>query len=132
MVVALLQAWTWVVVIIMVIYAFRHWRFTWNRISARQRPYYQDLIDSELPAVSVIVPMHNEAEVAKKVLEALINSSYPSTAAGASIVMVLPALVGMAIGQLVRHMLSPVLFKKVFFGSLILLGLHMIVREMLR
>jgi cellulose synthase/poly-beta-1,6-N-acetylglucosamine synthase-like glycosyltransferase len=64
-------------VIIMVVYAFRHWRFTWNRISARQRPYYQDLIDSELPAVSVIVPMHNEAEVAKKVLEALINSSYP-------------------------------------------------------
>ena len=77
MVVALLQIWTWVVVAIMMIYAFRHWRFTWNRISARQRPYYQDLIDSELPPVSVIVPMHNEATVARKVLEALINSSYP-------------------------------------------------------
>ena len=52
MVVALLQIWTWIVVIIMVVYAFRHWRFTWNRISARQRPYYQDMIDSELPPVS--------------------------------------------------------------------------------
>ena len=77
MVVGILQAWTWVVVAIMMIYAFRHWRFTWNRISARQRPYYQDLIDSELPPVSVIVPMHNEAGVARKVLEALIDSSYP-------------------------------------------------------
>ena len=77
MVVAVLQVWTWVVVAIMVLYAFRHWRFTWNRISARQRPYYQDLIDSDLPPVSVIVPMHNEATVARKVLEALIASNYP-------------------------------------------------------
>ena len=77
MVVGVLQVWTWVVVAIMVLYAFRHWRFTWNRISARQRPYYQDLIDSDLPHVSVIVPMHNEATVARKVLEALIASNYP-------------------------------------------------------
>jgi cellulose synthase/poly-beta-1,6-N-acetylglucosamine synthase-like glycosyltransferase len=77
MVVAVLQVWTWIVVLIMVVYAFRHWRFTWNRISARQRPYYQDLIDSDLPPVSIIVPMHNEASVARKVLEALIQSNYP-------------------------------------------------------
>lgn len=77
MVVALLQAWTWVVVVIMVVYAVRHWRFTWNRLSARQRPYYQDLIDSELPPVSIVVPMHNEASVALKVLDALLASNYP-------------------------------------------------------
>jgi cellulose synthase/poly-beta-1,6-N-acetylglucosamine synthase-like glycosyltransferase len=77
MVVVLLQIWTWLIVAIMMIYAFRHWRFTWNRISARQRPYYQDLIDSELPPVSIIVPMHNEATVARKVLDALIASHYP-------------------------------------------------------
>jgi cellulose synthase/poly-beta-1,6-N-acetylglucosamine synthase-like glycosyltransferase len=77
MVVALLQAWTWVVVAIMMVYAFRHWRFTWNRISARQRPYYQDLLDSELPPVSIIVPMHNEAAVAKRLLESLVDSNYP-------------------------------------------------------
>jgi cellulose synthase/poly-beta-1,6-N-acetylglucosamine synthase-like glycosyltransferase len=59
------------------IYAVRHWSFTWNRLSARQRPYYQDLIDSELPHVSIIVPMHNEATVAQKVLDALIASNYP-------------------------------------------------------
>jgi len=76
-VVTLLQTWTWVVVAIMVVYAFRHWRFTWNRISARQRPYYQDLLDSELPPVSIIVPMHNEAAVAKKLLDSLVDSNYP-------------------------------------------------------
>jgi cellulose synthase/poly-beta-1,6-N-acetylglucosamine synthase-like glycosyltransferase len=77
MAVALLQGWTWIVVVIMVIYALRHWRFTWNRISARQRPYYQDMIDSELPRVTIIVPMHNEAAVAMKSLDALIASNYP-------------------------------------------------------
>lgn len=77
MVVVLLQIWTWVVVAIMMIYAYRHWSFTWNRISARQRPYYQDLLDSELPPVTIIVPMHNEAQVAKKLLDALIDSNYP-------------------------------------------------------
>jgi cellulose synthase/poly-beta-1,6-N-acetylglucosamine synthase-like glycosyltransferase len=61
----------------MMIYATRHWHFTWNRLSARQRPYYQDLLDSELPRVTVIVPMHNEAAVARKLLEALIASNYP-------------------------------------------------------
>ena len=77
MVVAILQLWTWIVVAIMMVYAFRHWRFTWNRLSARQRPYYQDLIDSELQPVSIIVPMHNEASVAKKLLDALVQSNYP-------------------------------------------------------
>jgi cellulose synthase/poly-beta-1,6-N-acetylglucosamine synthase-like glycosyltransferase len=77
LVVIILQAWAWVIAAIMVIFAFRHWRFTWNRLSARQRPYYQDLLDSELPRVTVIVPMHNEALVAKKLLDALVDSNYP-------------------------------------------------------
>ncbi len=75
--VVVLQTWTWFVVSIMMVYAFRHWRFTWNRLSARQRPYFQDLLDSELPAVSIIAPMHNEAAVARKLLDALIASNYP-------------------------------------------------------
>jgi cellulose synthase/poly-beta-1,6-N-acetylglucosamine synthase-like glycosyltransferase len=78
MVVALLQGWTWVVVAIMFVYAVRHWLFTWNRISARQRPYYQDMIDSELPPVSIILPMHNEAVVAAASLDAIVTSNYPN------------------------------------------------------
>jgi cellulose synthase/poly-beta-1,6-N-acetylglucosamine synthase-like glycosyltransferase len=77
LVVIILQVWTWVIAAIMVVFAFRHWRFTWNRLSARQRPYYQDLLDSELPRVSVIVPMHNEASVVKKLLDAMVASNYP-------------------------------------------------------
>jgi cellulose synthase/poly-beta-1,6-N-acetylglucosamine synthase-like glycosyltransferase len=77
LVVTILQVWAWVIAAIMMVFAFRHWRFTWNRLSAHQRPYYQDLLDSELPRVTVIVPMHNEAAVAKKLLDALIASNYP-------------------------------------------------------
>jgi len=75
--VAVLQVWTWIVVAIMVIYAIRHWYFTWNRLSGWQRPYYQDLLDSELPPVSIIVPMRNEETVATAMFEALIASNYP-------------------------------------------------------
>ena len=48
--VTLLQAWSWIVVGILLLYAVRHWYFTLNRVSARQRPSYQDLLDSDLPA----------------------------------------------------------------------------------
>lgn len=75
--VAILQAWTWIVVTIMLTYAIRHWTFTWNRLSARQRPSYQDLLDSDLPPVSIIVPMHNEDLVAAAMFDALVASNYP-------------------------------------------------------
>lgn len=75
--VIVLQTWTWIVVAIMLLYAIRHWYFTWNRISGRQRPSYQDLLDSDLPAVTIVVPMHNEALVAAAMLDALVASNYP-------------------------------------------------------
>jgi cellulose synthase/poly-beta-1,6-N-acetylglucosamine synthase-like glycosyltransferase len=75
--VVLLQAWTWIVVAILLIYAIRHWYFTYNRIAGRQRPTYQDLLDSDLPPVSIIVPMRNEERVATEIFDALIASSYP-------------------------------------------------------
>jgi len=37
----------------------------------------------------------------------------------------------MAAGQYLRQKLSPVLFRKCFLGSLILLGIHMIANEVL-
>jgi len=66
-----------VVVAIMLIYAIRHWYFTLNRLMGRQRPYYQDLLDSDLPPITVIVPMRNEASVVAAVLDALVASNYP-------------------------------------------------------
>ena len=75
--VAILQAWTWIVVAILLVYAIRHWYFTLNRVAARQRPSYQDLLDSDLPPVTIIVPMRNEDRVATTIFDALIASNYP-------------------------------------------------------
>jgi len=76
-IVTILQVYTWIVVGIMLVYAIRHWLFTWNRLSGKQRPSYQDLLDSDLPHVSIIVPMHNEDLVAEAMFEALVASNYP-------------------------------------------------------
>ena len=46
--------------------------------------------------------------------------------AGQSLVAVLPALIGMAAGQRVRHRLSPQAFKRGFFIGMLLLGLAML------
>jgi len=75
--VLVLQAYVWIVVIIMTIYAVRHWTFTWNRVATIQRPFYQDLLEGNYPPLTVLVPMHNEGEVARKALEALIAADYP-------------------------------------------------------
>jgi cellulose synthase/poly-beta-1,6-N-acetylglucosamine synthase-like glycosyltransferase len=62
---------------IMIIYFIRHFIFTLNRLIGRQRIYYQDILDSELPTLSVFVPMHNEEKVAADVLHHLILADYP-------------------------------------------------------
>jgi uncharacterized membrane protein YfcA len=59
------------------------------------------------------------------------NAHYSGAALGASVLMLLPALAGMAAGQRLRHRLSAALFRQCFLGSLILLGIHMIVKELL-
>ena len=51
--------------------------FTLNRAFGEQRLGYQDIIDSDLPYVSVLIPMHNEEKVAENVLNALLNTDYP-------------------------------------------------------
>lgn len=77
MVVTLLQIWVGIVVFIMSVYAVRHWWFTFNRMRMRQRPFFQDLYDNDLPAVSVVVPMHDEERVAARVLDTLLAMRYP-------------------------------------------------------
>jgi len=59
------------------------------------------------------------------------NGRYSGAAAGASLLMLLPALLGMQLGQMLRDRLSPALFRKCFLASLVLLGLHMIAQELL-
>ncbi|MGQ9557956.1 MAG: glycosyltransferase [Desulfurispora sp.] len=52
--------------------------YVYNRLLGSQRPYYQDLHDSELPSVTVIIPMHNEEKVAADILNATLRFSYPA------------------------------------------------------
>ena len=76
MVVSLLKAYLLFTIIIMVIYAIRHFIFTLNRLFCTQRLYYQDIIDSDLKSVSVLIPMHNEERVASYVLDQLLKVDY--------------------------------------------------------
>ncbi|MES2026614.1 MAG: sulfite exporter TauE/SafE family protein [Pseudomonadota bacterium] len=59
------------------------------------------------------------------------NDRYSATSLGISVLMLVPALVGMELGQRLRQKLLPAVFRKCFLISLILLGIHMIVYEML-
>lgn len=61
---------------VMLLYAARHYCFTLNRLFGEQRSYYQDIIDSELAKVSVLIPMHNEEKVAAHILERLLKADY--------------------------------------------------------
>lgn len=54
----------------------RHLFFALNRLYGRQRMYYNDIHDSDLPKISVLVPMHNEEQVLDHVLTSLLACDY--------------------------------------------------------
>jgi cellulose synthase/poly-beta-1,6-N-acetylglucosamine synthase-like glycosyltransferase len=72
-----LKAYLVLVICILVVYSIRHFIFTVNRVSGEQRLFYQDIVDSDLPRVSVLVPMHNEEKVARQGIDAILGSDYP-------------------------------------------------------
>jgi uncharacterized membrane protein YfcA len=59
------------------------------------------------------------------------NGSGSPSDFGASLLMLVPALVGMRAGQAIGGRLSPTWFRLCFFGSLAALGIHMVVRSTL-
>lgn len=61
----------------------------------------------------------------------LFNGRYAVADASLSLVMLAPALLGMSLGQHLRHRLSPALFRRCLLLSLAALGLHMVVHEAL-
>lgn len=64
------------VIIIMTLYAIRHATFSYNRMFGRQRIYYNDIYESELPFISVLIPMHNEEKVLHYSLDSLLECDY--------------------------------------------------------
>jgi cellulose synthase/poly-beta-1,6-N-acetylglucosamine synthase-like glycosyltransferase len=77
MVVLILKIYIAFVAFVMVVYFTRHFIFSMNRIYGEQRLYYQDIFDSDLPFLSILIPMHNEETVARNILDALVDSDYP-------------------------------------------------------
>lgn len=62
--------------IVMLLYAIRHAIFSYNRMFGRQRIYYNDVYDSELPFISVLIPMYNEEKVLHNTLDSLLECDY--------------------------------------------------------
>jgi len=75
--VSILRAYILVMAAILFTYTVRHFIFSINRSVGEQKLYYQDILDSDLPYVTVIVPMHNEELVAEHSMENIANTNYP-------------------------------------------------------
>lgn len=59
------------------------------------------------------------------------NGQFSSAVLGGSALLLLPALAGMAAGQHLRRSLSAQRFRQVFLVSLMLLGIHMLAKQLL-
>ena len=73
-----LKSYIIVISIIVLIYSLRHFIFSMNRSIGEQKLYYQDIVDTNLPMVTVIIPMHNAEILAAQSLKTILNSDYPS------------------------------------------------------
>ena len=73
----ILQVGLWIVVAILVIYTFRHYIFTLNRVFGRHRQPYVDIGTGDWPEVVIFVPCHNEEKVIGGMLDALLAADYP-------------------------------------------------------
>jgi uncharacterized membrane protein YfcA len=58
------------------------------------------------------------------------QSQYSGPLLTTSLLMLVPAIVGMQLGEWLRRRLSPELFRRIFLVSLVLLGAHMMIREL--
>jgi cellulose synthase/poly-beta-1,6-N-acetylglucosamine synthase-like glycosyltransferase len=76
MVLAVLKGYFIFSIVIILIYAIRHFIFAYNRAFGRQRLFYNDIIASDMPTISILIPMHNEEKVLKFALESLLKCDY--------------------------------------------------------
>ncbi len=76
--IAILQPIALVIVSVIVFYTIRHLFFTMNRLFGRQRHPYLDITQADWPAVTVIIPAHNEEQVIEQILERVVAVDYPA------------------------------------------------------
>ncbi len=77
MIIQVLIVLLWCVVSVLVVYTVRHYIFTFNRLFGRQRQPYVDITVAQWPPVTVFIPCHNEAQVIRGSLDALLAADYP-------------------------------------------------------
>lgn len=65
------------IIFLICVYIVRHYFFTLNRLFRRPRQPYVDVDTAEWPAVTVLVPAHNEEPVIDDILQALLEADYP-------------------------------------------------------
>lgn len=68
----------YVVLLLISLYAIRHYWFTLNRLFGFQRHPYVDIDTADWPHVTVLIPAHNEELVIAQLLNALLEVNYPS------------------------------------------------------
>ena len=76
MVVDILKGYMIFLIILIMAYVVRHFIFAVNRMYGRQRLYYNDIISDRMKSITVIIPMHNEENVAAYILDALLDCDY--------------------------------------------------------
>ena len=76
MVIGIMKGYLVFVIVVMLIYAVRHFVFSANRFQGHQRMYYNDIYATRMKRISILVPMHNEEQVLEEALKALIRCDY--------------------------------------------------------
>ena len=66
------------IVVIMMLYGVRHFMFTMNRLTGKQRHPYIDVAVARWPMITVFIAAHNEEKVIAGCIEALLNTDYPA------------------------------------------------------
>ena len=62
----------------------------------------------------------------------MVHGRFPASVATGSLLALIPTLVGMLLGQLVRNRLNPWVFRRWFCIALVVLGAYMVVRALVR
>src|ERR1700680_3779016 len=63
-------------IIVLTMYAIRHYLLTLSRLSLKQPRDLMEFTGFVMPRISVMVPMHNEQAVAADALQALVECDY--------------------------------------------------------
>jgi cellulose synthase/poly-beta-1,6-N-acetylglucosamine synthase-like glycosyltransferase len=74
--VTLIEYLFYAVIFLVCLYMIRHYIFTLNRLFGSQRHPYLDIDEADWPAVTVLIPAHNEEAVIGDLLQALLEADY--------------------------------------------------------